>query len=375
MTIGIDASNIGYGGGILHLFEILKNVDSIQPNKSKIIIWGDNSLDQLPNFEWLEKRKPNLLLKGGFFNKSFWKLLFAEKDIFGKCDILFAPGGTFYSKKIPYVSMSQNMLAFEKIEAKRYGFTIMYIRFLLLNLIQKKSFKNAKGVIFISQYAQKYISKKVSIKNSKLIPHGISDAFFQEPKTQVSIKNYSADNPFKILYVSAIRPYKHQIKLIKAINLLRKKYPIKLTLIGQEEDPKEVKRFHLALNKIENHKEFIDFKGPISHTKIIEYYKSSNIFAMSSTCENMPNILIEAMASGLPIASSNYGPMPEFLKEGGEYYNPLDEYSIENTIEKLILNPNLRYNNALKAFEYAKQYSWEKCASQTFEYIKELSTK
>jgi glycosyltransferase involved in cell wall biosynthesis len=375
IKIGIDASNIGYGGGFLHLYEILNNFNSNQHNISKIIIWGDKSLDQLPNFEWLEKRKPNLLLKGGFINKSFWKLFIAKKDIFEQCDILFAPGGTFYSKKTPYVSMSQNMLAFEKIEAKRYGLSIMYIRFLLLNIIQKKSFKNAKGVIFISQYAQNYINKKVSIKNSKLIPHGISDAFFQEPKIQKGITDYSEKNPYKILYVSAIRPYKHQKILIKAAEILIKRYPIELILIGQPEDKTEVFEFEKELNKIPNYKPFIKYLGALNHKEVINYYKTSNIFAMSSTCENMPNILIEAMAAGLPIVSSDYGPMPEFLKDGGIYYNPLDEKSVAETLEKLILNPKLRYENALKAFEYAKQYSWEKCANQTFEYIKELSKK
>ena len=45
------------------------------------------------------------------------------------------------------------------------------------------------------------------------------------------------------------------------------------------------------------------------------WFTSCFTFIFASTCENMPNILIEGMSSGLPILCSNYLPMPEFLKD------------------------------------------------------------
>ena len=44
------------------------------------------------------------------------------------------------------------------------------------------------------------------------------------------------------------------------------------------------------------------------------------------------------MASGLPIACSNVGSMPEILQDGGVYFNPIDVESIEKALEKLILD-------------------------------------
>ena len=86
----------------------------------------------------------------------------------------------------------------------------------------------------------------------------------------------------------------------------------------------------------------------------------------------MPNILIEAMAVGIPIACSNYGPMPEFLKDAGEYYDPLDINSIVKAIEKLIINPDLRLQYAFKAHKYSQQYSWKKCTDETIDYLHQL---
>ena len=56
MIIGIDASNIRIGGGVHHLFEILRLADPVVHNFSKIIVWASNStLNQIEDREWLVK--------------------------------------------------------------------------------------------------------------------------------------------------------------------------------------------------------------------------------------------------------------------------------------------------------------------------------
>jgi glycosyltransferase involved in cell wall biosynthesis len=86
----------------------------------------------------------------------------------------------------------------------------------------------------------------------------------------------------------------------------------------------------------------------------------------------MPNILIEAMAAGLPIACSNRGPMPEVLGDAGVYFNPESPEEISDALEKLITDRVLRETSAWSAYEEAKKYSWEKCADQTFRFIREV---
>ena len=83
--------------------------------------------------------------------------------------------------------MSQNMLVFEDKERNRFPFSFTKIRYLLLEKIQLKSFKNASGIIYISFYAKKYIEEKYPILksvNSIVIYHGISNDFRQKPKKQ-----------------------------------------------------------------------------------------------------------------------------------------------------------------------------------------------
>ena len=75
------------------------------------------------------------------------------------------------------------------------------------------------------------------------------------------------------------------------------------------------------------------------------------------------------MASGLPIACSNYGPMPEVLKDAGEYFNPEDQESIYLALKKMIVDEKLRELYSHKSYTLSKQYSWNKCADETFKYL------
>ena len=129
-------------------------------------------------------------------------------------------------------------------------------------------------------------------------------------------------------------------------------------------------KFNKALLGYES---FVKYRGKIPYDEISKVYKNTDLFLFASTCENMPNILVEAMSAGLPILSSNYGPMPEILKDAGVYMNPTDVDSISFNLEKLLLNERLRTKIANKAYKYSQDFSWVKTSKETFGFIKELA--
>ena len=103
--------------------------------------------------------------------------------------------------------------------------------------------------------------------------------------------------------------------------------------------------------------------------KLPNILKNSDIFIFASSCENMPNTLIEAMASGLPIACSNRGPMPEILKDAGVYFDPENPTKIVNSLKKLITNENYRKKISKIAMLLSTNYSWQKCSKETFAFL------
>lgn len=370
MILGIDASNIREGGGLTHLKEILLNGDPEKQGFKKVVIWSSkNTLQKLPDFPWLMKVNNNWLNKS-FIISFLYQSLFMSADIKRKnCDILFVPGGTFLGSFKEIVSMSQNMLPFEKEELERFPKWSSRLKFKLLKITQSYTFKKSKGVIFLTDYAKSYIinSAKLDSEKTIVIPHGIKSLFSQPPKVQKEINFYSEDNPFKFLYVSIVTEYKHQWNVAEAVLKLHNDgFYITLDLVGGYTDE--------AMLKLENildqdKKNIIHYKGLIPYDKLSDVYKEADGFIFASTCENMPIILIEAMTAGLPIASSDKQPMPEILDQSAFYFKSTDVDSIYNCLKQYLLNPNIRKLNAEKTFNKALGYTWKECSERTFTYL------
>lgn len=375
IRIGIDASSTREGGGIRHLMEILNNVNSANHNIEVIKVWGNKrTLSKLPEYPWLNKIHVPILEKS-IFHRVYWWLFIFDSILRKECDVLLCTGGTFVGRFKPFVAMSRNMLVFDQRERARYGMSLNRIRLKALNFAQSKTFVSATGVIFISNYAQKTITEQLNLKGkrSKVIHHGISNDFFTKPKPQ---KVFNKWELIKLLYVSTIDEYKHQWNVVEAIyNLRQKGYNVVLDLIGGNGFEKSMVKFYNAVNKFDPSKEFIHYHGMINHNEVLDYYKHADIFVYSSTCENMPNILIEAMSAGLPIASSNYQPMPEFIQDATEYFEPTSAFSTEQVLELLINNPVRRLEIAEKAYQLATEYSWKKCSNETFDFLNEIVNK
>ena len=374
MIIGIDASNLRQGGGLTHLIELVSELEPEKHNFKKIIIWSHiNTLNLIKDASWIIKNSPKEM-EGSVISRFIWQRFKLSKlATESKCDLLFVPGGSFSSSFRPIVTMSRNMLPFEWVEAKRYGIAPITLRLIILRWLQSKSFRSANGVIFLTNYAKKQVTKitgELAGKN-KIIPHGLNKRFLIKPRAQLAISEYSNDNPYHLLYVSIIDQYKHQWHLVDAVIRLKDKgYPVVLNLVGPSY-PKSLKRLSKKINELDCN-EFIKYHGAIQYKDLHHIYKKSHLGIFASSCENMPNILIETMAAGLPIACSNRGPMFEVLGDAGLYFNPENSNEIFDALEQLITQPELRNEKANESFDNVQRYKWSFCTNETFLFLDEV---
>jgi glycosyltransferase involved in cell wall biosynthesis len=79
------------------------------------------------------------------------------------------------------------------------------------------------------------------------------------------------------------------------------------------------------------------------------------------------------MASGLPIACSNRGPMPDILGEAGSYFDPENPESIAQAVRGQLEHASLRTDLAEQAYGRARAYSWTQCAASTFEFLRKVA--
>lgn len=372
MKIGIDASRNRSGGARAHIIGILNDFDQIflQNGIDEIHIWSfPELLAQLPNKNWLIKHAPDDLNKS-LLHQLWWQ--FKKLPVEAKSqgiDILLNTDAGTVCRFQPSVTMSRDMLSYEKGEMERFGLSFQRIRLILLRFIQNFSLRNSTASIFLTNYASDVIQKNSGpVKFFKIIPHGVS----------VNFRNLAHKNDFNIsdeincVYVSNVSFYKHQNSVAQAIAILRNKFNIKIKFIGGGEG-KAQEIFLKEKNRLDPNGLFIEQLMFLKHSELSKYLEESDLFIFASSCENMPNTLIEGMSSGLPIVCSDRGPMPEVLEDGGLFFDPEDIQSIVNAIEKMILNKELRLQLKQKSLELSSKYSWKRCSYETFNFLKEVS--
>ena len=369
LVIGIDASRNRSGGAKAHLIGVLNSFLSMQLMHIELHIWSYNELlDKLPVAENIIKHF-NHNLEKNIFRQMYWQYFMLPQEARkNNCDImLYTDAGAFVNYS-PNVVMSRDMLSFEPGEMHRYPLSIKKIRLILLKYIQAWSLSKSNGTIFLTSYASKVIQDFTGeLSNTKIIPHGVGENF-RVKKSQVKNKSVAKDL-IKCIYVSNVAPYKHQWNLVKAIKILKDKgYKIELLLVGGGEGIAQ-KKLEDEIIKHDSKLNFIQQLDFIKHSEIPDLLLKSDIFVFASSCENMPNTLIEGMAAGLKIACSNRGPMPEVLQDGGYYFDPESPISISLAIEQIILHPDESEDKALKAINYSLNYSWDRCAKETLEFL------
>ena len=376
MILGIDASNIRSGGGITHLVEVLRSGKPGDHGFRKVIVWGGKAtLGKIEEQHWLVKDH-QAALDRNLAHRVRWQFSRLSKLAFNNaCSALLVPGGSYSGRFRPVITISRNLLPFEENELARYGCSLMALKLLMLRRTQSRTFRRADGLIFLTEYAQKTVMEVIKKRQGRttIVPHGINKRLFYPACKDNPKKEHSQTQPFRVLYVSIIDMYKHQCHVAAAVACLRRRgVPVTLDLAGPAYRP-ALKLLNKVLQQLDPAGEFLNYLGEVPHADLMAHYARADICLFASSCENLPNILIEGMASGLPICCSNRGPMPEVLGNAGVYFDPEDPHAIASALQTLIESPELRLKMARAAFERAQAYSWETCARDTFSFVSKIA--
>lgn len=374
LHLAIDASNIRQGGGVTHLSQMLAAAEPHTAGISQVTVWAPrHTVDQLPVRSWLTTVSPPWI-EGGLLRRLLGQQILLKSELTRRgCDVLFAPGGTIpLWRCVPVVTMSQNLLPFEPQEAARFGrWSPMRLKMWLLRRAQVHSFHSADGIIFLTRYAQKTVCRWIGSveERSVLIPHGVERRFSISPRMPGPALKLSPREPFKFLYVSILMPYKHQIEVARAVSDLRcQRYDVQARFLGGDWG-QYGREFRAALRQLDPAGKYLKWPGTAPYDSLHKEYAAADAFVFASSCENLPNILIEAMAAGLPIACSDRGPMPEVLGDAGIYFDPDHQDSIAKALRRLVDDTDLRMQMAVNAWQKSQHYSWGRCARETFAYV------
>ena len=321
LVIGVDASRNRSGGAVAHLRGLMSGSDPRDYGIGTVHLWAYDSLrDKIAHQPWLVKHDvPEL--RGSIGQQLWWQFAKLPKivDQLG-CDLVFNTDAGSVCPARRSVTLSQDMLSFEPGEMERYGVSRARLRLEALRIVQARSLKRARLAIYLTEHARRTIEQQIGrTSRSIVIAHGIDTKF---RAIAGSRRRFPAGEPVKCLYVSNTAPYKHQWHVVEAIAFLRREgHTVELALVGGGSGPAH-DRLDRAVVKFDPRREFVTQTGFVPNDAIPDYLARSDLFIFASSCENLPITMLEAMASGIPICSSNRGPMPEVLGEAGSYFDP-----------------------------------------------------
>jgi len=258
-----------------------------------------------------------------------------------------------FRKKIPYIVSLRG----SDVPGYNKRFSIHYI---FLTPLIKRIWKRSKAVIANSLGLKELALKSSPKQEISIIYNGI-DA----DKFKPGLRNSGKIN---ILTVSRLIRRKGVRYLIEAIPLvLKKDKNIKLTIVGGGNQEQELQ----GLVKELSISDYVDFKAYVNREKINKIYSDSDVFVLPSLNEGMSNTILEAMASGLPIISTNTSGGLELIRENGILVPMEDSESIANAILRIINDKELRAYMGKKSREMVEEkMPWKNMAEKYLEVYK-----
>jgi glycosyltransferase involved in cell wall biosynthesis len=290
-----------------------------------------------------------------------------------RADVLFCPGGVVTTAAPPgckVVTMFRNMTPFDDRAMRSIPLGLQRLRLVLLRRAMLRSMRKADLTVFISDFARGVIEAIARIPHSITIPHGVSQAFRVHGRLERPPK---VGEGKYLLYVSKFDTYKHHLEVVQAYatlpSVVRATY--RLVLVGESD--RRCAQAVSALIEQEKLEGRVVVYGAAPHDELPALYQhaSANLFA--SSCENCPNILLEALASGRPVLSSNVMPMPEFGGKGIEYFSPFDPADIARAMMRVLTDAEHAESVAAAALAQSLHFDWAATANRTWSALAALA--
>lgn len=366
LTVGIDASRSRSGGAVAHVRGLIEGGDPISHGIGKVHLWAhDSLLECIVPRPWLslhvvpETREP-------IYRQLWWQ--YSRLPMLARAlgiNVLF---NTDAGSVCPFpvsATLSQDMLSYEPGEMQRYPWgSRARLRLEILKFVQLQRLKRSTLSIFLSNHARSVIGKATFLPYAEVIPHGVDDAFRLVSRNR---RSWPERGPIKCLYVSNAAPYKHQWHVIEAVAQLRQisTHDIRLRLVGGGQG-RSNDRLTKAADRFDPHRDFVELIDFAPHETIPAELAAADLFVFASSCENLPITLLEAMASGIAICSSDRGPMPEVLGLEAAYFDPEVPATIADAMRSMIEDPARREVFGAASQARSAGYTWEACAEKTW---------
>lgn len=369
MRVGVSALYRARGGSLTRLVELLEDLDTLGALERDAFIlylspFTEARLRERVSPAILDRTRIVVLARGpGYVIRRHWteQAGLARRAGRDGVDVLFGTANIVpYRSRIPRVVLFQNASPY--CDGQTFGALPLkaWLRVRAIRWFVEASARRAERVICISEYFRDTLVERTGMDA------GRADVVYVPRKTEPVedaavrrvVDGLGIAGPYLVM-VSHLYPYKHTIELIHGFAAACRANDIadyRLVLAGAGHDPAYFAAVKDAIDRLPDLDGRVLLTGEVPARDIRPLVRGAAGFVFSSTCENLPQSLLEALDMGLPIASSDAGVMPEVCGDAAIYFDPRDPDDVARALGLLMTDPDLRATLSARATAQAARF-------------------
>ena len=231
--------------------------------------------------------------------------------------------------------------------------------------------RRASFIIAVSESTKKEIMRFFHVPEEKIaVVYEAAGEIFCNTKFSddclIRMKKKYKINKRYFLSVGSIEPRKNLASALIAFKALLEIRRIDYQFVIAGGKGWKNESFYQLLKKL-NIDDYLVFTGYVPEEDLPALYQGAEVFVYPSFYEGFGLPVLEAMASGTPVITSNTSSLPEVAGNAALLVNPTEIFDLYEAMEALVTNPSLREELKGKGLEQSKKFTWEKTARQTLE--------
>ncbi|MFA5412997.1 MAG: glycosyltransferase family 1 protein [Patescibacteria group bacterium] len=371
MTIGIDASRANKTektGTEWYSYHLIQELKKITDPKDQFILYSReklrDELGELPS-NWQNRVldwSPGKLWTQVRFSAEMWQR---------PPELLFVPAHILPTIRPEKVVTTCHDVAFLRLPQVYDWASLNYQK-----LAVKFAIHHATKIIAVSEFTKNELIDffKISAGRIAVVPNGYDSESYKiiEDGTAVAkvLEKYKITEPY-ILYTGRLELKKNTPGLIEAFKVLKKSYnqPLKLVLVGQPGFGFEKVTKAIAESDLQND---IIMPGWVAREDLPYLMSGARAFVFPSFYEGFGIPVLEAMACGTPVVASGIPALREVAGEAAYLVDPDFSENIAEGINRVLTDEHLRKDLKIRGLARVKDFSWEKCARETWKVLEGL---